>query len=48
MRKKKAKLYKVTYHETNTTNYKTDIIDSDCLVWLNLDWAFEIDEVESL
>jgi hypothetical protein len=48
MKKKKARLYKVTYHETDTTDYKTDIMDGDCLFWLNLDWAFEIDEVEPL
>lgn len=48
MRKKKTKLYKVTYHEIDTTNYKTDIMDNDSLFWLNLDWAFEIDGVEPI
>ena len=47
MKKKKA-LYKVTYHEIDTTDYKTDIMDSDCLFWLNLDWAFGIDGIEPL
>lgn len=48
MKKKKARLYKVTYHEIGTTDYKTDIMDNDCLFWLNLDWAYEIDGIEPL
>jgi hypothetical protein len=46
MKKRKVRLYKVTYHETDTTDYKTEIMDSNCLFWLNLDWAFEIDGIE--
>jgi hypothetical protein len=48
MKKRKVRLYKVTYHETDTTDYKTEIMDSNCLFWLNLDWAFEIDGIEPL
>lgn len=48
MKKKKVGLYKVTYHEIGTANHRTDIMDSDCLFWLNLDWAFEIDGIEPL
>ena len=46
--KKKTKLYRVTYHEIDTTDYQTDVMDSACLFWLNLDWAFEIDGIEPL
>lgn len=48
MKKNKIKLYKVTYHELDTTDYKTEIMDNSCLFWLGLDWAFVIDKVEPI
>lgn len=48
MNKKRITLYKVTYHEVGTTDYRVIFMDSDGLFSLVRDWAFKIDKVESL
>ena len=48
MKKNKIQLYKVTYHEIDTTDYKTEIMDNSEIFWLELDWAFEIDKIEKI
>lgn len=42
---KKTPLFKVTYHEIDTTNYETAILDEKSLYGLWIDWAFVIDEI---
>lgn len=47
-KKKKVQLYEVTYHEIDTDNYKTEVMDNATLSYLNLDWAFVIDNVKAI
>ena len=41
-------MYKVTYHEIDTTEYVTKIMDEKEIFWLNLDWAYVIDSIEPI
>jgi hypothetical protein len=46
--KKTTKFYRVTYHEIDTTETLTEIMDEASIFWLNLDWAFIIDSIEPI
>lgn len=45
-KKPAKKLYRVTYHEIDTTDYTTEVMDGQTLGYLSTDWAFVVDKVE--
>lgn len=47
-RREKTNWYRVTYHEVDTTDYVTKVMDGRSLAGLDIDWAFIIDNVEAL
>ena len=47
-KKQKNALYRVTYHEVDTTEQIVKVLDCLSIVYLDADWAFVIDKIEAV